>query len=279
MCFSNALQRSRFGRYQRYRQTRPSSPLALSLQTWTIYFGESFRKWMIISSHGYYGIFGNLNMDLRETLKLVETESIIWGEAQILNTQRATPTVAAATLPSIPGRWCFTDGSWKENDCFSGQGWYITLEGFDSLMGARNVQASLSPLHAEVEALVWAMECMRNLRQTCVTFATDCSQLVKRVSKLEEWPAFTSYLEDIKSLKENFFSSESIHVPRTENIKADSLARSVRIQSAFVVHMDAEPPAWFSEIVWVCLSWWQKKWNKQKIKEKTHKINKNQKNK
>ena len=57
------------------------------------------------------------------------------------------------------------DGSWKENDIFSGQGWYSTLEGFEGLMGARNVRASLSPLHAEMEALLWAMECMRNLRQ------------------------------------------------------------------------------------------------------------------
>ena len=41
-------------------------------------------------------------------------------------------------------------------------------------------------VHAEVEALVWAMECMWNLRQTYVTFATDCSQLVKMVSESEE---------------------------------------------------------------------------------------------
>ena len=88
--------------------------------------------------------------------------------------------------PSIPGRWCFIDGSWKENDIFSGHGWFSTLEWFDGLMGARNVRASLSPLHAEMEALLWAMECMRNLRQFQVTFATDCSQLVKMVSEPEE---------------------------------------------------------------------------------------------
>ena len=69
---------------------------------------------------------------------------------------------------------------------FSGQGWLSNLEGFDGLLGARNVRASLSPLHAEMEALLWAMECMRNLRQFQVMFATDCSQLVKMVSKPEE---------------------------------------------------------------------------------------------
>ena len=85
------------------------------------------------------------------------------------------------TLPSIPGRWCLTDGSWKENNIFSGQGWFSTLEGFNGLMGVRNVRASLSPLQAEMEALLWAMECMRNLRQFQATFATDYSQLVKMV--------------------------------------------------------------------------------------------------
>lgn len=58
-----------------------------------------------------------------------------------------------------------------------------TLKGFDGLMGARNVRASLSFLHVEIEAIIWTMECMRNLHQFQVTFATDCSQLVKMVSK------------------------------------------------------------------------------------------------
>ena len=103
-------------------------------------------------------------MNPLDILKLTETESKLWAEAQILNDQKRTPQVEAMILPSIPGRWCFTDSSWKENDIFSGQGWYSTLEGFEGLMGARNVRASLSPLHAVMEALLWAMECRKNLR-------------------------------------------------------------------------------------------------------------------
>ena len=75
-------------------------------------------------------------------------------------------------------------------------------------MGARNVRVSLSPLHAEMEALLWAMECMRNLRQFQVPFTTDCFKLVKMVSEQEELPDFASYLEDIKILKGSFFRSE-----------------------------------------------------------------------
>ena len=70
--------------------------------------------------------------------------------------------------------------------------------------------------------------------------------MVKMVSEPEEWPAFASYLEDIKNLKESFIRSEIIHVPRMQNTKADKLARSVRIQPSFVVHMDQHLPVWFT---------------------------------
>ena len=102
-------------------------------------------------------------MEPMDTLKLAETESRLWADAQVLTETRIASQVEVTTLPSIPGRWCFTDGSWKENDAFSGQGWLSTLEGFNGLLGARNVRACLSPLHAEMEALIWEMECMKNL--------------------------------------------------------------------------------------------------------------------
>ena len=187
-----------------------------------------------------------MDIDPRDTLKLAETESTLWAEAQLLDIQRTSQHAEILNLLSIPGRWCFTNSSWKEHDSYSEQGWYNTLEGFDGLMGARNIRASLSPLHAEMEALLWAMECMRNLRQLQVTFATDCSQLVKMVSEPEEWPAFANYLEDIKILKEIFTNSEIVYVPRTQNSNADGLARSARKQASFVVHMDSELPVWFS---------------------------------
>ena len=103
------------------------------------------------------------------TIKLAEIESTLWAETQVVNDQRTLTPRIDTVLSSISGKWCFTDGSWKEGARFTGQGC------FDGLLGARNVRASLSPLHAEMEALLWAMECMRNLRQFQVTFATDCS--------------------------------------------------------------------------------------------------------
>ena len=194
-------------------------------------------------------MFNNLDIDPRETLKIAELESALWTEAHVTNNQTLVHQVQNRSIPAIPGRLCFIDGSWKDMDLFSGQGWYITLPSFDGLLGAKNVRASLSPLHLEVEALIWAMECMKNLRHFQVTFATDCSQLVKMVSEPEEWSTVDSYMEDINLLKRSFVNSEIIHVPQTENLKEDSLAHSARKQPSFVVHMDAELPIWFTESV------------------------------
>nr|VDD58438.1 unnamed protein product [Brassica oleracea] len=56
-------------------------------------------------------------------------------------------------------------------------------------------------------------------------------------------------MEDIKLLRRSFLNSNIIHVTRTENLRADSLARSARKQLSFVVHMDAELLIWFTESI------------------------------
>ena len=73
--------------------------------------------------------------------------------------------------------------------------------------------------------------------------------MVKMVSEPEKWPAFATYLDDVKILKESFTRSEIIYIPRTQNIKADRLAHNVRKQPSFVAHMDMDHPVWFTESV------------------------------
>ncbi|CDY42866.1 BnaAnng06910D [Brassica napus] len=67
------------------------------------------------------------------------------------------------------------------------------------------------------------------------------------VSEPEELSVFAMYFEDIKILRSNFNHAWLIHVPRTKNIKANSLAHSTRKQLFFIVHMDAELPVWFTD--------------------------------
>ena len=65
-------------------------------------------------------VFSNLDIDPRDMLKWAETESTLWADAHVLNENKMVSSVEVPNLPSILGRWCFTDGSWKDNDIFSG---------------------------------------------------------------------------------------------------------------------------------------------------------------
>ena len=78
---------------------------------------------------GYYGtsgrdeiitFFSNIDIDPRDTLKLAETESLLWTGAHVSLTQRIPQNieVEATNLPIIPDRWCFTDGSSKDDEIF-----------------------------------------------------------------------------------------------------------------------------------------------------------------
>ena len=83
-------------------------------------------------------------------------------------------------------------------------------------------------------------------------------KIVKIVSEPEDWSVFVNYFKDIKIMKRSFHSSEFIHIPWTQNSRADSLARSAKKQLSFIIHihMDAELPVWFAEFIWIYLCWW-----------------------
>ncbi|KAG7552416.1 Longin-like domain superfamily [Arabidopsis thaliana x Arabidopsis arenosa] len=182
-------------------------------------------------------IFENKDTDPAEVLRLAEKEAQLWQSAQIelhnenpgsvdlVNQDRVRDISLEA---EYSGYRCFVDGSWKESDKFSGTGWFCTSSnGEPPTMGAANLRRSLSPLHAKVEALLWAMKCMIGADNQEVAFFTDCSDLVKMVSSPTEWPAFSVYLEEFQSDKKEFSSFSLSLISRRANVKADNLARNV----------------------------------------------------
>ncbi|KAG7533010.1 Ribonuclease H domain [Arabidopsis thaliana x Arabidopsis arenosa] len=151
--------------------------------------------------------------------------------------------VRDASLESnYSGYRCFVDGSWKGSDKFSGIGWYCTSSsGEPPTMGAANLRRSQSPLHTEVEALLWAMKCMIGADNPEVAFYTDCSDLVKMVSSPTEWPAFSVYLEKFQSDKEEFSTFSLSLISRSANVKADNLAQKIRTEPLHITYVNNIP--------------------------------------
>ncbi|KAG7578757.1 Ribonuclease H-like superfamily [Arabidopsis thaliana x Arabidopsis arenosa] len=199
-------------------------------------------------------LFENVDNDPLEVLRLAEREAQLWHSAQV---ELHTETQASVEFPNRPqtrgvsldsdftGYRCFVDGSWKDSDKFSGIGWFCTpSNGEPSTMGAANLRRSLSPLHAEFEALLWAMKCMIGADNQEVAFLTDCSDLVKIVSSPTEWPAFSVYLEEFHSDKEEFSTFSLSLISRCANVKADNLARKVRTEPLHITYVNNIPQEW-----------------------------------
>ncbi|CAA7061636.1 unnamed protein product [Microthlaspi erraticum] len=123
---------------------------------------------------------------------------------------------------SFKGEICQIDGSWKDTDPRAG---------------------------LELEALVWAMQCMLRQNKLTIVFETDCSDVVKMVSKPEEWPAFATILEEFCRCKTEFISFSIVHISRKQNTKADKLARSARALPTDVYYVNSVPPTWIPELI------------------------------
>ncbi|XP_010431405.1 PREDICTED: uncharacterized protein LOC104715719 [Camelina sativa] len=201
-------------------------------------------------------VFENITERPEEVIRIAEGEALSWQQAQeegddadsigqplvVEPSFRRTPF----SLPMVfTGVRCFVDGSWKSGDRFAGAGWVCTKPQ-DPMpsMGATNFRRSLSPLHAEVEAFIWAMRCMIGHDYHDVAFYSDCADLVKMVSSPKDWPAFSTYLEDITMDREEFYSFSLSFIPRTANVKADLLARCARTSPHNVLYVNNFPPHW-----------------------------------
>ncbi|CAA7055684.1 unnamed protein product [Microthlaspi erraticum] len=91
------------------------------------------------------------------------------------------------------------------------------------------------------------MQCMLRHKKLVMVFETDCSDVVKMVSKPEEWPAFAILLDKVDKCKMGFTSFSIVHIPRMNNTKADKLARSARALPTDVYYVNSVSPAWIPE--------------------------------
>ncbi|CAA0384211.1 unnamed protein product [Arabidopsis thaliana] len=107
-----------------------------------------------------------------ETLALALQEAAFWKQASQKEDDpiRPTPFVGSSQLPPSLLSECQLDASWHVDDTMSKHGWVLVRQDLVIQLGQRSTRRSLSPLHAEFDSLLWAMECMISIGDTSSTF-------------------------------------------------------------------------------------------------------------
>ncbi|XP_013608309.1 PREDICTED: uncharacterized protein LOC106315086 [Brassica oleracea var. oleracea] len=129
-------------------------------------------------------------------------------------------------IPQIPT--CRIDASWINNDSVSGLGWSFKDQLGSEFFGLRACNRSLLDLHDEMEGLLWAVSCMREMRIYSIRFETECSDLVDMTMNPMEWSTFATEIEMLQRLQEVLEDVSLSHIPRSRNGRADALAKEAR---------------------------------------------------
>lgn len=96
------------------------------------------------------------------------------------------------------------------------------------LQGQKCLPQAQTPIMAEAEGLVWAMKEVRYRGFDGIKLSSDFQQLINLITRNEDWPALAPELDDIKLLTSLFHDASFSFVFRSENFRADSLAKGGR---------------------------------------------------
>lgn len=120
---------------------------------------------------------------------------------------------------------CQVDASWTINQTTFGGAFIMELEDETLISGSFGGNQVLSPLHAEVKSLLWAMRVSLQMRHS---FESDCLQLVKLIDEEEVLPSLASELEEFYYIRSLFNLFSLYFIPREFSVRADTLAKGVR---------------------------------------------------
>ncbi|XP_023634309.1 uncharacterized protein LOC111829456 [Capsella rubella] len=192
-------------------------------------------------------LFENKEESPQDTVDKAVLEAELWHQAnnQVVSTSVGEIRGDLRPLP-CDSLVCFIDGSWMEADARSGHGWIASTGEHDILLGLKCSPRSLSPLHSELDTLLWAMKCLIAHSVDKVIVATYCQDLVTMLAQGEDWPAFGSEIRDFSFLQHSFSEFSIRHIPRSWNFRADKLAKCARVRGFCFSHVGQSVPAWLS---------------------------------
>ena len=147
------------------------------------------------------------------------------------------------------GPRCSFDASWHQDDALFGGGMVLTDKDGVKTFGSFTSNRGLTPLHAELQALLWAMKSTLQLNHLGMTFETDCQRLVKIIEdeKEEDWPSLMVEFEEFHYLHSMFNSCSLCFIPRSCNVRADGLAKGARARGLIFSHVNSRLPCWMAQ--------------------------------
>ncbi|XP_010456503.1 PREDICTED: uncharacterized protein LOC104737958 [Camelina sativa] len=192
-------------------------------------------------------VFQDIELEPTEILNQAANDKLLWEEVKSYSAHYLESPPSMEERGPFPR--CLVDGSWKCTNPFQGLGWWC-CSGEDTtlLLGAWSQRRSLTPLHAELQALIWAMASLLEAGVGCQTFETDCAKLVAMVQTPDDWPAFSNLLEDFALLRTSYPSFTLFRIPREVNVRADCLARSSRSLISESSFVNSFPPVWSTNL-------------------------------
>ena len=186
-------------------------------------------------------VFNNKDISPLDTIQLAIKEAESWriaqiaaeiveiGEENLPSVDNRSQQVSVTERVAASERWkCQVDASWIDDKEATGLGFSLLDENRPILFGARGDISSASPLHAEAEGIIWALQELLKIGRSEIHVLSDCEQLVKIIHTDTEWPALAPELDEIKALSNEFLKFSIAAIPRSLNTQADSLAKSGR---------------------------------------------------
>lgn len=217
-------------------QTDPSSAESTAFFPWLIWYLWKARN---------DKCFNNKDTSPVDTLQLAVSEATTWKLAQILPdileaVDDGNERIAEVEEQERVGRWrCQLDASWVLEDTGVGLSFIVFDGDMEVMRGQRKLTNVPSPLHAEAESLVWAMEELSSRGFQQVRLESDCQQLVHVINFSKKWLALEPELDAIEALRTSFISFSLSFIPRSLNFRADALAKEARSRELHYMLVDS----------------------------------------
>lgn len=131
---------------------------------------------------------------------------------------------------------CNIGFAWSHHKSISGAAWVLRSDDGSVLMHSRRSFTQVfSCFDAKIKSWEWALESMRSLHKSNVTFAASSMEVLKALHKPQEWPSFQGHIAPLLSLTLNQEGWDICYEENKCNRGASDIAKSVvndlRLQS------------------------------------------------